>query len=156
MKNLSTYVLITAMAALTVSCKKDGETTPVSSKTDLLTAKSWKITGDVSVSTTSGKATTTDNFATASTCEKDNFVKFGTDKKVVFDEGANRCQGTNQTESGVWDFNSDQSKITLGAPGSAMIGQFDIAELSATTLKINQTDTHNGTTEVETWTFTSF
>lgn len=156
MKNLSVYFLTAALGLSVLSgCKKDSETTPTPSKTDLLTAKSWKITGDVTVETTNGRATTTDNFTSYPTCEKDNFIKFSTDKKAVFDEGAIKCQGQNQTETGVWDFNSDQTKLTLGAPGSSMVGQFDIAELSATTLKISQTETTNGTTEVSTVTFTA-
>ena len=156
MKNLSIYLLTAAMGLSVLgSCKKDNEK-PAPTKTELLTAKNWKITADVSAITTGGRTTTTDNFATAQACEKDNFVKFGTDKKAIFDEGANKCQGSNQTETGVWDFNSDQTKLTLGAAGSAVIGQFDIAELSATTLKLSQTDTYNGTTEVETITFTAF
>ncbi|GAB3860554.1 hypothetical protein GCM10028822_38620 [Hymenobacter terrigena] len=154
MKNLSTYLLAAAVGlSVLSSCKKDS-TTP--SKTDLLTSKSWKIAGDVTVQTTNGKSTTTDNFATASACEKDNFIKFGTDKKAVFDEGANKCQGANQTETGVWDFNSDQTKLTLGAPGTSMVGQFDVVELTASSLKLSQSDTSNGTTEVETITFTAF
>ena len=156
MKILSTYLFVAAMGLSALSsCKKDS-TSPAPSKTELLTAKSWKVTGDVTVETTNGKTTTTDNFATASACEKDNFVKFSGDKKAVFDEGANKCQGANQTETGIWDFNSDQTKLTLGAPGTSMVGQFDVVELSATTLKLSQSDTYNGTTEVETVTFTAF
>ena len=143
--------------ASTTSCKKDTvAATPAPTKTELLTAKSWRISGDVTVSTTNGRVTTTDNFATAPACEKDNFLKFSTDKKVLIDEGPNKCQGNNQTETGVWDFNSDQTKLTLGAAGTSTIGQFDIPELTATTLKLSQIDTHNGTTDVETITFTAF
>jgi hypothetical protein len=156
LKKLSTYLLVVAMAALSVSCKKDGENKPAASKADLLTAKNWRITADVTVSTTNGKTTTTDDFATAATCEKDNYFKFNTDKTVRFDEGANRCQGSNQTETGVWDFNSDQTKLTMGAAGSSTIGQFDIVELSTTTLKLSLTNSYGGTTDVETLTMTAF
>lgn len=155
MKNHFLYFVPLALGLTFAGCKKDSSS-PAPSKVELLTAKSWRITGDVTVATTNGKATTTDNYATSQACEKDNFAKFGTDKKVTFDEGANKCQGANQTETGVWDFNSDQTKLTLGAANSSMVGQFDILDLSATTLKISQTDTYNSTTEVETLTFTAF
>jgi hypothetical protein len=156
MKNLSIYLLTAVMGLSALSsCKKDKETAP--SKIELLTAKNWKISGDVTVETANGKTTTTDNFANYLACEKDNFVKFSADKKAVFDEGASKCQGSNQTDTGVWDFNSDQTKLTVGAPGTSMVGQFDIVELSATSLKLSQTDSYSsGTTEVETVTFTSF
>ena len=157
MKRVLIYLLVASAGIASTSCKKDTvAATPAPTKTELLTAKSWRISGDVTVSTTSGRVTTTDNFATASPCEKDDFLKFSTDKKVIIDQGPLKCQGTNQTETGVWDFNSDQTKLTLGAPGTSTIGQFDIPELSATTLKLSQTDTSNGTTEVKTTTFTAF
>ena len=157
MKALSKYVLLTAMSALAVGCKKDKDPTPPT-KTELLTAKGWRISGDVTVTTTTGRpATTVDHFASAPACEKDNFVKFNTDKTARFDEGALLCQGARQTETGVWDFNSDQTKLTLGSAGSSVVGQFDLAELSAATLKISLTDTPvSGTTETETITFTAF
>ena len=157
MKILSTCALLAAMATLTVGCKKD-DSTPTASKTDMLTAKNWKVTADVTVATATGQAAVmTDNFATTVACERDNYFKFNADKTVIANEGTNVCSGSPQTANGVWDFNSDQTKLTMGtASSSGIVGQFDLKELSATTLKISVTDTYNGVTEVETLTFTAF
>ena len=89
------------MSALAVGCKKDKDPT-LPTKTELLTAKSWRISGNVTVTTTTGRpATTVDHFSSAPACEKDSFVKFNTDKTTRSDEGALLCQGARQTETGV-------------------------------------------------------
>ena len=157
MKTLSQYVLLAAMSALAVGCGKDKDPTPPT-KTELLTAKSWRISGAVTVTTTTGQPTTTvDDFATARACEKDDFIKFNTDKTARFDQGPLVCQGSQQTETGAWDFNSDQTKLTLGAAGSSVVGQYNLAELSATTLKISESNIISPTkTEVSTLTFNAF
>ena len=157
MKTLSTYTLAIAMAALTVGCKKDSEPTPPT-KTELLTAKKWRVTAASTVTTVGTNSVTVDEYAGFPACERDDFRQFLASKVLNFDEGATKCDVNDpQTTSGVWDFNSDQTKLTFGAPGSSFVGQADLAELSATTLKIRQTDTSTpGTTEVSTLTFTAF
>ena len=150
--------MVAALATLTLSCKKDEDKpAPAASKADLLTAKNWKVSAQTTATTTSGTTTTTDDFAMARACEKDNFLKFQTDKTVRADEGATKCNTADpQTQNGVWDFNSDQTKLTLGIAGSAIVGQFDLVELTATTLRLRVTNTAGGITEVETTTYTAF
>jgi hypothetical protein len=146
MKKLSLLFL----AALALgSCKKNNDNTPAtptSSKTDLLTAKSWRITADKTTSTTSisPTSTTTDNYAASPSCERDNFIKFNTNKTAVYDEGATKCSTSDpQTESAAWDFNSDATKLTLTDPsGSGLAVQEDILELTATTLRLRITSSY--------------
>ncbi len=161
MKKLFLFALVAASLS---ACKKDSENMP--SKMELLTAKSWRVSAYTSTRTvaTTGSApvvTTTDEYASFPACEKDNFVKFSTNKTMVQDEGATRCSsGAAQQENYTWDFNSDQTKLLVTAVGSTNTDTSDLAELSATTLKIRDTNSYTaGTTTVTTVsevTFTAF
>lgn len=161
MKKLS-FIFLAALAL--GSCKKNDDNSPAStSKTDLLTAKSWRVTAEKSTSTVGSTAgTTTDDYANSPACERDNFLKFNTNKTATFDEGATKCSTSDpQTQSGAWDFNSDGTKLTITDPsGSGLAIQQDILELSATTLRLRNTSSYTAggitlTTTDET-TFTAF
>ena len=161
MKKLT--LLLLAAAALG-SCKKNDDNSPSSpSKTDLLTAKSWRITADKTTTTVGTTAsTTTDDYATSPACERDNFVKFNTNKSASFDEGATKCSTSDpQTTTGAWDFNSDGTKLIITDPSLGGIAlQGDILELTATTLRVRYTTSSSfgGVTEtdVQETTFTAF
>ena len=155
MKNFATYFLAAAVGLTMLGCSKDDENEP--DKAALLTAKNWRYTGDVSVLTTNGVNATVDNYATTTdACEKDNYLKFQTDKSVRFDEGASVCPNSSQTQSATWDFNSDRTKLLISSANSPLAGQLTIVELSSTTLKLSSTETNNNVTEVNTQTFTAF
>ena len=158
MKTLSTYVLVAALAALTVSCKKDGENAPAPSKTDLLTAKKWRITAASTVTTVGTNTSTTDDYAASPACERDDFTQFLANKAVTFDEGATKCSASDpQTTSGTWDFNSDQTKLNLTSPDlGGLLLPFDLVKLDATTLTIRYTQSQSGNTIVFNRTFTTF
>ncbi|MGI4741031.1 MAG: hypothetical protein ACRYG7_38170 [Janthinobacterium lividum] len=140
--------LILCLSAVAVlgACKKDSDTTPTptptASRTDLLTAKPWQAS-TVNL-TLSGIPIPSSQFITA--CQLDNTYKFNTDKTLVIDEGATKCNTTDpQTTSGTWAFsNTDQTKVTLVVPGSVFNGDFDIKTLSATTLQLNTTQSLSG------------
>lgn len=163
MKKLSLLLL----AALALgSCKKNDETAPTPaapSKTDLLTAKNWRVTADKTTTTVGTTAsTTTDEYAISRACERDNFIKFNTNKTASFDEGATKCDTSDpQTQSGSWDFNSDGTKLIITDPTSGSIAlQQDILELTATTLRVRFTSSFSfggvNETDVQETTFTAF
>lgn len=159
MKKLSLLFL----AALALgSCKKNDSNSPTPSKTDLLTAKNWRITADKTVNTVGSVSSTDDNYATSPACERDNFIKFNTDKKAVYDEGATKCDTSDpQTASAAWDFNSDATKLTFTDPsGSGLSIQEDILELTATTLRLRTTSSYTAggitATSTEETTYTAF
>lgn len=138
MKRLFLFVL--AAASLS-ACKKDSENTP--SKTDLITAKNWQLTG-LTVTTTitpaSGSASTTtrDDYPLLGACERDNIYKYNTNKALVLDEGPTKCDPADpQTAITTWDFNSDQTRLLTGSNFSE-----DILELSATTLRVRDTNAY--------------
>ncbi|MBF9235968.1 lipocalin family protein [Hymenobacter sp. BT683] len=129
MKSLSTYVLLAAMAVLTVSCKKDSEATPSLTKTDLLTAKSWRLT-DVKLGGQSFYAFLDD-------CDKDDFIKFNTNKSATYDQGALKCDQTEpQTATGTWEFTTNETKLKITDPAGD-VEEGTITTLNATSLVLS-------------------
>jgi hypothetical protein len=126
------------------SCKKDSENTP--SKADLLTNKSWRLTAFTTISTTavtgsSPSTSTSDEYAKLQACEKDDFLKFNTDKILIDDEGPSKCNtADSQRITSQWDFNSDQTKLLVTSTGSLSSTETgDIIELSVSTLRLRKT-----------------
>jgi hypothetical protein len=124
MKAFSTYLFLAAAGLASLnSCKKDDTTTPAPSKTELLTAKSWKVT-DVKVSGQSIYGT-----ALFPACTKDDLVKFSTNKVVTFDEGTLKCDPTSpQSRPGSWEFTTNETKLKVTDPDG------DTSEATITTL----------------------
>jgi hypothetical protein len=163
MRKISLLLLV---AVTLGACKKDSENTPTTSKTDLLAAKSWRISTQTSSFSSSninnGTPVTTDEYAASSACERDNFIKFNTNKTLVVDEGASRCDTSDpQTQNGTWDFNSDQTKLTMIDPSQGSVPiQFDIVELSASKLQLRYSYSYSSggisATQTENVTFSAF
>jgi hypothetical protein len=146
------FLFVLGVASLG-ACKKNNETGPDASRTDLLTAKSWRMSA---ATITVGANKPTDEYAATQACERDNFIKFKTNKSVVVDEGATRCDPSDsQTQESTWDFNSDQTKLTIPVYSGFSIAA-DIVELSATTLHVRYIDTSSAPTETYDYVFTSF
>jgi hypothetical protein len=130
-------LMIAALAFLTVSsCKKEDEkktTTPAKSKTELLTAKAWKMTAftvNPGITFVPGGPTITDFFAQLEPCEKDDTEKFNTGGTGVSDEGATKCDPADpQTESFTWVFNPSETIITIDGESQ------NIIQLDETTFK---------------------
>ncbi|MDJ0366204.1 lipocalin family protein [Hymenobacter sp. H14-R3] len=148
MKKLS-FLLLTLVAL--GGCKKDDNNTPGMSPTELLTAKNWR------VSTFSVTAAGQPYPAVLDPCDKDNYLKFNTDKTLIVDEGPTKCDPTNaQTEKGTWSMPS-ADKLTITAPNLPVSGgTFDIKELSATTLHLYISDSQSGTPLTADVTLTAF
>jgi hypothetical protein len=159
MKTLFLFVL--GLAALS-ACKKESEDTPSPSRTELLTAKNWRLTAYTSTATVTGSSsssTTRDMYALIPACLKDDFFKFNTDKTFVSDEGPIACGAPSPKLTYNWDFNNDQTKIVITTPASP-VDFGTITELSATTLRLRNTGirTASGTitTTVDDVTYTAF
>lgn len=157
MKRFTLSVLTLATAASSfvfTSCKKDDEDPKPKTRTELLTAKSWRVTA----ATASVGATTQDLYASTPACSKDDFTKFNANKTTTFDEGATRCDPSDpQTSAGAWDLTSGDTKLLIQETTSSTSGElYEIVELSESTLKIKQSDTANGVTYTINVTFTSF
>lgn len=132
---MKSYLILATITALTVSlasCTKsdDKTTTPANTaptKTELLTAKGWKITG--------ATANGVDAFANYDACERDNTLTFKTNFTAITDEGATKCDPTDpQTITETWSFASNEAKVILGGVEATLL------TLNSTTLKIELTN----------------
>lgn len=133
------FLFLGTMAVLS-GCKKSDES-PAASRTDLLTAKSWRL----STATVTLGGFPVSNSAFLQDCKKDDLYKFNPDKTLIQDAGATKCNATDpQTQAGTWALNSDQSKLTIAIPGSPLNGEAEVRELTATTLRIYGTPSLNG------------
>ncbi len=144
MKKFS-FILLTALAL--GSCKKNDNSPANPSKTDLLTAKSWRPTSASIILTVAGAPPL--SLGSLDACSADDFLKFSTNKSMVHDEGVTKCDPTApQTEKGTWDMPSD-SKLTITLPPSSSFpvdGTLDIKELTATTMHLTSTQAQAGGT----------
>jgi len=156
MKNISILLAGLLLAGSLAGCKKDDDKDP--SKVDLLTAKNWQQTAGTATSTDRGITTTVDIYKDQEACEKDNFLKFNSNKTVDVNEGPTRCDASDpQVVSGSWDLNSDQTKLYLNstALGGGLTAQLEVVELSSSKLVLKGTDLSQGTTDTYTVTFTA-
>jgi len=160
MKN---YLLLLALAssAVLTSCgdDKDDDVKP-KTKTELITAGSWKATAltiSPAVDFNGDGTPDSDLFQFSQACEKDDITNFKTDKTYTEEEGATKCNSSDPQvyTNGTWAFSGDETKITLTPNGSSNPETFTISELSANTLKYTQTvtDSSSSTTYTITGTF---
>lgn len=149
----------TCLALGACSKKDDASPAPTPSRSELLTARPWRLSAQTTTTTPSGGTpTTTNDFAALSACERDNFFKFNTDKTLVVDEGPSKCSASAaQTSSFTWDFNADQTKLLVTSPGKTTPETDDIVELTATTLRFRTATTSStGTVTTQDVTLTAF
>ena len=155
MKRLLLPVLL---AVNLVSCQKDEATPP--SKTDLLTAKNWRLAAYTTQFTTNGISTTTNTYASQPSCERDNFIVFKRDKSLLFDQGPIRCDPTSsQTTTFQWDWQDNETNLaytsTVNVVGTV---KHEVLELTASTLRLRYiTQAYGGSDSIiEDWTYSSF
>lgn len=131
MKKQVLYLLATACVLTGLSsCKKDDSTAPTPTKTDMLTAKTWKIT-EVKVANQS-----VFNPPFFAACNKDDLTKFSANKAATFDEGSLKCDPTApQSRTGSWDLTTNETKLKITDPDGAVL-EGTIGTLSSTTLVI--------------------
>ena len=110
-------------------CKKSDEApATATSRTSLLTAKSWRLTA--TTFTVNGFPVPSSTFFPD--CSKDDLLKFNADKTLVKDESATKCNSSDpQTQAGTWAFNNDESKLTIAVPNSPLNGEADVKELTS-------------------------
>jgi hypothetical protein len=157
MKQVS--ILAFGLAVLFTGCKKDQEdpappATKSQTKTELLTARNWRITA----STLAVGNNTQDIFGQVAACNKDDFARFNADHTVRFDAGPERCLSSDpQFQSGTWELTDNETKLALRYGSlTSPADVFTIVSLTESAIKINQPTTTNGVTGVITITYSSF
>lgn len=143
MKKIHYVLAIAASALFVTSCDKnkdkvDDKTPKAKTKTELLTAGKWQMTAGTVSYTVMGQNMTHDTYKDMEACSKDDFMLFGTDGKVSFDEGATKCDPADkQTTTGEWKFIDNDTKIVMTQDGYSDTG--NVEELTETILKVNST-----------------
>ena len=160
MKTLLTpAILLIAMALTFTSCNKDDDTTSsgnnstsTETKTQLLTARYWKITAYTVTPAIDFDANgnfITDIYSTLEPCQIDNLYKFNEDYSLIDDEGNTKCDPSDsQTSTYEWSWDSTQSIITIDG------ANWIIMDLNTTTFKIKRVDeSYNGNNELSTYSY---
>ncbi|MFY8108723.1 MAG: lipocalin family protein [Bacteroidia bacterium] len=132
MKKITLMLLAFGFLAVS-SCKKEESSSETKTKTELLTAKAWKITAvsiNPGITPIPGGPTITDLYAILETCSKDDTEKYNTGGTGVTDEGATKCNpSAPQTENFTWSFLANETQLKYDDD------VFNIVQLDATTLK---------------------
>ena len=127
MKNVIKCLFMATLVFSLFACKKDAVPP---TKTELLTAHSWKITA---IETTIN-GIKRDIFTNSPACEKDDFETYKTDKTLISDDGATKCDPTNpQTQQAKWALLSNETKleVSIVESGTPISFIYDIVELTA-------------------------
>ena len=136
MKQLTAVILASFILFLS-ACKKEDS---VPTKTDMI-SRAWKYTAFTAVS----GALTVDVLLQMEACEKDNLLRFKSDKTFTDEEGATKCNATDPQiiNTGNWAFNANETKLVLD--GDSVL----IVSLSSTKLHLRYTDNGPPTATVD-------
>ncbi len=132
MKNVLKFGLmaIAACSILFTACKKDDK-----SAADIMTTGSWKTTKDESKLTT--ETTWTANAIDA--CTADDFTTYAKSGSFTFDEGATKCDPTDdQSTTGTWALSSDEKTLTLTDSGFGIA--FTVESISESKIVLSVAD----------------
>lgn len=125
MKKKFPFNLVFALLVFAGCNKKDSP----SSKTELLTSGSWKLTAVVSDNDANGTYETND-YASFSDCFKDNFFTFLAGGIAEINEGPVKCSPADpQIETGSWQLTQNETHLKINSD------EWILEELTTSTLK---------------------
>ncbi len=135
-------LLITA-AITTLSCEKDKEEPTVKTKTELITTGTWKLvsyTSDPAYDWYGTGDYATDILDALNPCEADGFDTYKSDGTMEINEGLLKCDPVDpQTFTASWQFTDNESKIMYDG-----FDEYELVELTATTMRLQSTFVENG------------
>lgn len=140
MRKISSLFMLVMMALVWTSCKEDEP--KVVTKTYLLTAHTWKLTGfridpPIIIEGPEGTVEFSDLYA-ADECWHDNTITFSADGNFSGNEGANNCSEEDPAVStGTWSFNTTETSIIIDAEDDTPLAA-TIEDLTETTFEISQ------------------
>lgn len=141
-------LLLLALYSILASCEREmpTETTTLA---DTLKDKNWLVIADSTVSST---GSVENNYNLLPDCEKDDLVQFKSNKTIVMDEGATKCNASDpQTMTiGAWALNESSKVLSFTSVEKI---DFKIHTLNATNLVLIAVKTVDGVTLTETITF---
>lgn len=125
MKKISCIIILGVI--LLASCKKDKDD---SSKTEILTNGSWKITA-IMVDEDGNGSYETDEYAIMPSCVKDNYLVFKTGGDLELNEGVSKCDVNDpQTQTTDWSLSQNETRITIDSD------EYIIDVLNSSTLRV--------------------
>ncbi|MFD2785007.1 lipocalin family protein [Hymenobacter rubripertinctus] len=140
MKRIAFLALAIAASSAFVGCGSDNDPAP-KSKSELLMAKSWRVTAQ----TESVGTATQDTFSSEDACTKDDLAKFIANGIFIADEGKTKCDPSDpQQFAGNWALTSNESKLLITVFIAAI--EFDINELSENKMVLTTQETDRGVT----------
>ncbi len=150
--NLLPALLLAMTLTITISCKKDkDDDNGGKTKTELLTAGPWKITG---FTTNPGEDWDGDGdletniYDYLEACEKDSYTTFATNGTGETNEGPTKCDAMDpQSEPLIWSFADNESKLVIN------FEELTLIELTASVLKLRSTFVDVGVTYTQEFTF---
>lgn len=152
MKKITSLFMIALMALAWTSCKEDEDPAAEKTKTQLLTAHTWRITA----ATISPEYQGSTNIFDISPCYQENTEVYSSNGSFVKDEGSNKCNNVEQTRTGTWSFNSSETIIQLDYSDATAIDEsYNILELTENTFKYSGIIPIDGVDYTLTFTFTA-
>jgi len=147
MKKIFLQLLILSFAGFVIfiSCKKDKEDNAPKTKTELITTGTWKLTAYTSTPAYDWYGNgvfATDILAALDPCEADGFDTYKINGILEINEGALKCNPMDpQTFTATWAFTDNENKIIYDG-----FDEYELTELTATTMRLRSTFVENGVT----------
>lgn len=137
-------LMITSIAT-TLSCKKDKDDNTPKTKTELITTGTWKLTAYTSTPAYDWYGTgvyATNILAALNPCEADGFDTYKVNGILEINEGPLKCNPLDpQTFTAPWEFTDNENKILYDG-----FDEYELTELTATTMRLRSTFVENGVT----------
>jgi hypothetical protein len=142
---LGALLILIAGTTTFISCKKDDNGNKQKTKTELLTTGSWKRTALISNPAYDWYADgtfATDVLSVMKPCESDNLDIYRPDGTGETDEALTKCDQLDpQTWPFTWAFADNETKLVFYGTD-----EYNLVELTETTLKLSSTFEENGVT----------
>jgi hypothetical protein len=142
-QSITLLLVITGITAL--SCKKEKNEPTVKTKTELLTTGTWKLTAYTSTPAYDWYGNgvfATDILNALNPCEVDGFDTYRANGVVEINAGPLKCDPTDpQIFTAAWVFTNNETKIMYDG-----FDEYELVELTATTIKLRQIFVENGVT----------
>src|SRR6187399_2740212 len=137
-------LMITAIATI-LSCEKSKEEPVVKTKSELITTGTWKLTAYTSTPAYDWYGNgvfATNILAALNPCEADGFDTYKINGILEINEGALKCSPMDpQTFTATWEFTDNENKILYDG-----FDEYELTELTATTMRLRSTFVENGVT----------
>ena len=142
---LAALLILIAVTITAVSCKKEGGKSKQKTKTELLTAGTWKktsLTSNPAYDWYGDGSYATDILSIMAVCELDDFDTYRSDGTGDTNGGPMRCyQSDPQTWPFTWALTDNETKLVFNG-----VNKLNLVELTETTLKFRTTFQEYGIT----------